>query len=698
VIVPNSKVKHQRFVWRLVSFPSSPHPSKHTLTSHCLNKPRCAAPTGIGCILICTNFLRLLLHRLRPRRVRPATLTDGTGTTTYSYNPITASPALGSGQIVSIDGAVANDTISYTYDELGRAVTTSLDGAANTQTAQFDPAGRLTQLTNLLGQFDLAYVGQTRRLASTTAPNGVVTALSYFPNAGDRRLQNITHTGPGNATLSNFSYEYDVVGNITRWTQSQASNTVFPVTQWNIQQDAADQLTGIDVPGQPLGRRVFAYDTAGNRLLAQQGSAIASSAFNNVNQLTSQTGGGKIRFSGTTSEPSNVNVQGQPAQMQSATNFVADATVTPGTNSIPVVATDGSGNSRTNSYQVIVPATPARAFTYDAIGNLLSDGIRTYEWDALNRAIKITQGADVYEYAYNGLSQRVSETKNGTITKRWVWAGGAQPAEERDANNVVVKRFFGQGEMQGTAKLIYARDHLGSIREVTNTTGATLASYSYDAWGKRTLITGTDVATFGFTGHYHNQEIALVSTLYRLYDPETGRWLSRDPIGENGGINLYGYVSNNPVNYVDPWGLLPADAIPINGEAKYPWSPAAVPLVTDVINDSLLGQKGEHEEGITVFLKDDQYYYKRGITCPKRPGSVQNFERDPDAVWDLHTHPNNSRGMNPFGPDAKYTQSTPYVVDSWNLFRMNPPGVNPIGHTFPKHPSHWWPNAKFGNK
>ena len=49
-----------------------------------------------------------------------------------------------------------------------------------------------------------------------------------------------------------------------------------------------------------------------------------------------------------------------------------------------------SGNSRTNSYQVVVPAIPARAITYDAIGNLLSDGIRTYEWDALNRAIKIT--------------------------------------------------------------------------------------------------------------------------------------------------------------------------------------------------------------------------------------------------------------------------------------------------------------------
>ena len=63
------------------------------------------------------------------------------------------------------------------------------------------------------------------------------------------------------------------------------------------------------------------------------------------------------------------------------------------------------------------------------------------------------------------------------------------------------------------------------------------------------------MTTFRFTGHYQNQELGLVSTLYWLYDPETGRWLSRDPIAEAGGINLYGYVGNNPVNLVDPLGL-----------------------------------------------------------------------------------------------------------------------------------------------
>jgi RHS repeat-associated protein len=150
----------------------------------------------------------------------------------------------------------------------------------------------------------------------------------------------------------------------------------------------------------------------------------------------------------------------------------------------------------------------------------------------------------------------VSEKKNGVITKRWVWAGGNQPAEERDAAGNVTRRFYPQGEQAGTTKSYYTKDHLGSIREVLGANGAVVSSSRYDAWGVRTTQGAQDAASFGFTGHLEHKELGLVFTLYRAYDPATGRWLSRDPIGENGGINLYGYVVNNPVNYVDPLGLI----------------------------------------------------------------------------------------------------------------------------------------------
>jgi len=82
-----------------------------------------------------------------------------------------------------------------------------------------------------------------------------------------------------------------------------------------------------------------------------------------------------------------------------------------------------------------------------------------------------------------------------------------------------------------------------------------VSSYGYDAWGRRTLQTESDIATFGFTGHMEHPAIGLVLTKYRLYDPGSGRWTSRDPLGENGGINLLSYVGNDPVNLWDPLGL-----------------------------------------------------------------------------------------------------------------------------------------------
>jgi RHS repeat-associated protein len=85
--------------------------------------------------------------------------------------------------------------------------------------------------------------------------------------------------------------------------------------------------------------------------------------------------------------------------------------------------------------------------------------------------------------------------------------------------------------------------------------GTVVSSSRYDAWGVRTTQGAQDTASFGFTGHLEHQELGLVFTLYRAYDPATGRWLSRDPIGEDGGINLHGYVSNDSINLWDPVGL-----------------------------------------------------------------------------------------------------------------------------------------------
>ena len=124
------------------------------------------------------------------------------------------------------------------------------------------------------------------------------------------------------------------------------------------------------------------------------------------------------------------------------------------------------------------------------------------------------------------------------------------------------KRFFDQGvkiEAGGNAgRYFYARDHLGSIRELTDSGGAVRARYDYDPFGRRTLLAGDVEADFGLAGMFWSPEAELAVTRFRIYDPELGRWLSRDPLGmaeARQGPNLYAYVANNPLNLVDPLGL-----------------------------------------------------------------------------------------------------------------------------------------------
>jgi RHS repeat-associated protein len=396
-----------------------------------------------------------------------------------------------------------------------------------------------------------------------------------------------------------------------------------PMSAWRIEQDAADQLTGVSVEGRAAGRQVFSYDLAGNRLTVQSGNATSTTAYNALNQITGISGGGRLRFSGTTSEAANVSVQGRAARMLDATTFTADAEVVPGVNTIPVVAADGNGNRRTNNYQVTVPGGATRAFVYDGNGNLLDDGERTYQWDAKNRLIEAKRGADTWQWSYNAFDQRVSEKKNGVVTKRWVWAGGNQPAEERDAAGNVTRRFYPQGEQAGAVKSFYTKDHLGSIREVLGANGTVVSSSRYDAWGMRTTQGAQDAASFGFTGHLEHKELGLVFTLYRAYDPVTGRWLSRDPIGENGGINLYGYVLNNPVNWVDPIGL--ETAVVIGGPAgKNVFGHIAIATSGSGIYSS--GTKQSFGSSFTDYINDQVSYRNNTVyiinTTPEEEAKI----------------------------------------------------------------------------
>jgi RHS repeat-associated protein len=161
----------------------------------------------------------------------------------------------------------------------------------------------------------------------------------------------------------------------------------------------------------------------------------------------------------------------------------------------------------------------------------------------------------------------IVETTSGseTSTKQFVWAG-MQRQEARDGSGNITSQYFAFGQLSSSSNYFYELNHRGDVVGVTNNTGGQVAAISYDAYGRPTILSGSFVPDFGFTGLYWHQRSGLNLAVYRAYNPSLGRWINRDPIGQRGGINLYGYGANRPTSLRDLSGLVAILSNPISGE------------------------------------------------------------------------------------------------------------------------------------
>jgi RHS repeat-associated protein len=112
------------------------------------------------------------------------------------------------------------------------------------------------------------------------------------------------------------------------------------------------------------------------------------------------------------------------------------------------------------------------------------------------------------------------------------------------------------------ALAFYHADGLGSITSLTDATGSAVAAYTRDAFGSSLQTAGSITNPFRYTGREWDAETGLYYYRARYYDPQIGRFISEDPIGLNGGLDLYAYVGNSPTNFDDPSGLYPGQLPP----------------------------------------------------------------------------------------------------------------------------------------
>jgi len=158
-----------------------------------------------------------------------------------------------------------------------------------------------------------------------------------------------------------------------------------------------------------------------------------------------------------------------------------------------------------------------------------------------------------YRFGYDGLGRRVSESGNDSL-RSLTWCGEEICQFRSSGGNATYPD--PQGEWRAGRRLYQERDHLGSVRALRDlSSGAVVARFDYGPYGTEQQRSGSLLPERGYAGMYRHATTGLYLTHYRAYSPEYGRWLSRDPIREAGGINLYGYVGGNPVSYTDPLGL-----------------------------------------------------------------------------------------------------------------------------------------------
>lgn len=488
---------------------------------------------------------------------RPLTMQDGIGTTTFSYHP----PGVpGAGKVATIDGPFANDTIAYSYDELGRPTTRTINGSANAATWTFDALGRPVTETNALGSFVYTYDGFAARPASVEYPNGQTTTFSYLSTTEDHRLETIHHKDASGATLSKHDYTYDFVGNLLTWRQQSGSEA----TIWRYSYDAIDQVTAAirettDTPPTILKRHLFAYDPAGNRLFEQTDDNVLSASYDKMNRLLSQAPGGPLGFAGTVDEPATVTVGGRPAAVSADLQFRGTADAVAGTSAVTVVATDPNGNVANQAYEVDIAGT-ARFLTYDANGNTLSDGHRTFEWNAFNQLVSVVKGVVRTEFYYDGMGRRVRtrRVESGVMTASHtsVWCEVGE-CEKRSASGAVVEAIdTGLGRLDAASAVYRTVDHLQSVVTVTDETGSLLEHYDYDPWGRRTAEFSVLPNDRSFATLQWNDASELWLSKYRVYDSDLGRWSSPDPAGLVDGPNRYLYTRNRPIAAIDPTGLV----------------------------------------------------------------------------------------------------------------------------------------------
>lgn len=487
-------------------------------------------------------------------RSQPTTITDALSQPyTFVYDAlgrVTQATRGGTSMSYSYD-AVGNQTqrtdhngagITFVYDDLNRLTTINYPDSTSA-TYTYDALSRLTAATNPNGAVTFAY-NSLNRLTSTTDVWGQTVGYSYDAN-GNRTA--LTVGGSPYAT-----YQYDVVNRLTNIADSASQNFVYNY-------DVVNRLSSRTGPNGVTAS--FTYDDIDRlvQLAHTQAPATLSSnqyAYNSANRISSW-----------------LDSSGNRTLSYDAADRLLSVLLTGGNESYGY---DAVGNrtsshlSATYGYQAVnkLTSTASATYTYNNNGNTLSktdgSGTRNFSWDSENQLTQVTlPGGLSVDYKYDALGRRIQRTTSAGGDERFVYDGD-DVVEDLDSSLAVITSYLnGLGSDDHlrqtnttTGVSYFLTDHHGSTSALTDSSGTVVETLNYDAFGN---TAGSSRTRYTYTGREADPDTGLFYYRARYYDSESGRFISEDPIGLSGGLNLYRYVSQDPVNKRDPSGLYEID-------------------------------------------------------------------------------------------------------------------------------------------
>ncbi|MFG2217397.1 polymorphic toxin-type HINT domain-containing protein [Streptomyces sp. NPDC048685] len=456
----------------------------------------------------------------------------------------------------------------FDYDDNGN-LTTLTDARNSTAMWEYDDADRPRTATDAMGAKATFEYDAAGLLRKATSRSGKI-AIATYDLLGRAKTAQYGVDIAGQAE-SSVSYDYDGHDLLKQINDSQAG----------IQSLAYDTYDRPKTVSGPNGTVSYEYDAADRRKTMTAGGQTTSYGFDTAGILTSITSGTQeIGFE--LDAVGREKTATMPGGITRTTGYDKTGAIT------SIAYARGAGNIGDLKYtrdertlqtgltgslaNIALPAAETgtvfgkdnrittyggRSFTYDADGQLKTDGIRDYTWNARGQLSGLTKAGQNSNFGYDALGTRSTKTVGGATNK--FLTDGSNPLVEQNGTGDTTATVATSGldefltRTENGATQIYLTDALGSVIGLANSDGTVATKYAYDPNGQATTTGTASSNPYTFTGR-ENDGTGLLYYRDRYYDPETGRFISQDPIGQAGGTNLYQYALSSPTTYTDPTG------------------------------------------------------------------------------------------------------------------------------------------------